>query len=298
MRLPSLNALRAFEAAARLESFARAAAELHVTEGAVSRHVKLLEDELGLPLFFRRPRRVELTEHGRKLLPVLSRAFRTIAAGVAQVAAEGKVLKLVSQPSYSIRWLIPRLDDFRRRHPEIQLHVTTALGDWDEIIGGGFDLAFGCGPHCPEGWEAQKIVPAAMTPVCAPRLLAGRPLKEAADLARFNLLHTTSDRRDWKVWLAHFDAPGVDAMMGETFPTLDMAMQAAVMGQGIAMGELTLLGEELGSGKLICPLPDLVYRSDDEDYYVWGPSEVWNRPRIKTFRDWLAEAAGMRGRLS
>lgn len=291
VRLPSLNALRAFEAAARHESFARAAGELNVTEGAVSRHIRLLEDELGLPLFYRRPRQVELTAHGEKLLPVLTRAFKSIATGVRQVAAEGKALKLISQPSYSIRWLIPKLDDFRARHPQIPVHLTTAPHDWADIKGGGYDLVFGCGPARPEGWAAEKIVPAAMTPVCSPRLRDRGLLVTASDLARFNLLHTTADRRDWLVWLASFDTPGVDAMTGETFPTLDMAMQAAALGQGVAIGDLTLLGAELGSGALICPLPDLIHRADNDDYYVYGPQDIWDTPRIQAFRIWLQDVA-------
>lgn len=287
MRLPSLNALRAFEAAARHQSFARAAAELHVSEGAVSRHIKLLEEELGLPLFIRRARKVELTEHGRKFLPVLSKAFKAIAAGFTDVAAEAPKLRLLSQPSFSIRWLIPRLDQFRQSHPRIAVNITTGIYEWPEAIGGGYDLAFGCGPECPEGWEAALVVPATMTPVCSPRLLKGKAISSPGDLAGFNLLHTTPDRRDWKIWLEEFAIEDIDPMSGETFPVLDMAIQAAVMGQGVAMGDLTLLADELESGKLICPLPDLKLTRDAEDYYVYGPSARWNKPRVAAFRQWL-----------
>ena len=291
MRLPSLNALRAFEAAARHQSFARAAAELHVTEGAVSRHVKLLEEELGLPLFIRRPRQVELTEHGRKLLPTLSRAFKTIAQGCADVAAEAPKLKLLSQPSFSIRWLIPRLDRFRTDHPGIVVNVTTGLYEWPEAIGGGYDLVFGCGPDCPDGFAAMFVVPATMTPVCSPRLLKDRAVAAPTHLAGFNLLHTTPDRRDWRIWLEEFQVSDVDAMTGETFPVLDMAIQAAVLGQGIAMGELTLLDDEMANGELICPLPDLVLRRPSEDYYVYGPKASWDKPRVLAFRKWLEAVA-------
>ncbi|CAN5364009.1 transcriptional regulator GcvA [soil metagenome] len=287
MRLPSLNALRAFESAARHESFARAALELHVSEGAVSRHIRLLEEELGLPLFYRRPRKVELTAHGESLLPVLSKAFKAIATGVRQVAGEGHALKIISQPSFSIRWLIPKLRDFRAIHPEIPVHVTTESHDRADLSGGGYDLAFGCGPLAPDGWHAEKITPAAMTPVCAPHLPHRAALNSAADLSRFNLLHSTTDRHDWLVWLARFGSPDDDAGQGETFQTLDMAMQAAVLGQGVAIGDLTLLGAELAAGTLICPLPGLVYRSEDEDYFVYGPLEVWDTPRVKAFRQWL-----------
>ena len=291
MRLPSLNALRAFEAAARHQSFAKAAAELHVTEGAISRHIKLLEEEVGLPLFIRRPRKVELTEHGAKLLPSLNKAFKTIASGFAEVAAEAPKLKLLSQPSFSIRWLIPRLDEFRQSHPASPINITTGLYDWADAVGGGYDLAFGCGPDCPEGWEAALVVPATMTPVCSPRLLKGRSIVTPADLTQFNLLHTTPNRSDWKIWIAEFARDEVDPMNGETFPVLDMAIQAAVMGQGIAMGDLTLLTEELASGKLICPLPELKLRRDADNYYVYGPAARWDRPRVAAFRQWLESVA-------
>ncbi len=292
MRLPSLNALRAFEAAARHQSFARAAAELHVSEGAVSRHIKLLEKELGLPLFIRRARKVDLTEHGRKFLPVLSKAFKAIAAGFADVAAEAPKLRLLSQPSFSIRWLIPRLGLFRKSHSAIEVHVTTGIYEWPEAVGGGYDLVFGCGRECPEGWEATLVVPTNMTPVCSPRLLESRTIAAPADLARFNLLHTTPDRRDWTNWLKEFASGEVDPMSGETFPILDMAIQAAVMGQGVAMGDLTLLTDEVKTDKLVCPLPELVLREDADNYYVYGPAAKWNKPRVLAFRQWLASVHG------
>jgi LysR family transcriptional regulator, glycine cleavage system transcriptional activator len=291
VRLPSLNALRAFEAAARHQSFARAAAELHVSEGAISRHVKLLEEELALPLFIRRARKVELTEHGRKFLPVLSKAFKAIATGFADVAAEAPKLRLLSQPSFSIRWLIPRLDLFRQEHPKIDVHVTTGIYEWPDAMGGGYDLAFGCGPERPEGWEAMLVVGTNMTPVCSPRLLKRHAIASPADLGQFNLLHTTPDRRDWTSWLAEFASGEVDPTSGETFPILDMAIQAAVMAQGVAMGDLTLLTDEVKTGKLVCPFPDMVLRLDADNYYAYGPSTKWNKPRVLAFRQWLEVVA-------
>lgn len=291
MRLPSLNALRAFEAAARHQSFARAAAELHVSEGAVSRHIKLLEEELGLPLFIRRARKVELTEPGRKFLPVLTKAFKAIATGFADVAAEAPKLRLLSQPSFSIRWLIPRLDLFRQSHPEIEVHVTTGIYEWPEAIGGGYDLFFGCGPDRPEGWEAMLVVLTNMTPVCSPRLLKRHVITSPSDLARSNLLHTSPDRRDWISWLKAFAGGDVDPMSGETFPVLDMAIQAAEMGQGIAMGDLTLLTDEIETGKLVCPFPDRVLQLDADNYYAYGLATKWNKPRVLAFRKWLETVA-------
>jgi LysR family glycine cleavage system transcriptional activator len=130
-----------------------------------------------------------------------------------------------------------------------------------------------------------------MTPVCSPRILKNRTIATPVDLAGFNLLHTTPNRSDWRIWIAEFAADDVDPMSGETFPVLDMAIQAAVLGQGIAMGDLTLLADELRSGKLVCPLPELALRRDADNYYVYGPSASLNRPRVLAFRQWLLAIA-------
>ncbi|MGH6894227.1 MAG: LysR family transcriptional regulator, partial [Dongiaceae bacterium] len=139
MRLPSLNALRAFEAAARHQSFARAADELRVTEGAVSRHVKLLEEDLDVELFKRLPRGLALTDAGRKFLPVLTEAFESIASGTRQAMSSDRALKIICPPTFSIRCLVPALHDFRARFPEIAFKLTTAPYTYDIFFGGEFD---------------------------------------------------------------------------------------------------------------------------------------------------------------
>jgi len=231
MRLPPLNALRAFEAAARHQSIARAANELCVTQGAVSRHVKLLEEDLGVSLFRRLARGIELTEQGRRFLPVVSNAFESIAVGARQVASAKRDLNIICPPSFSIRWLIPRLEGFRQRFPDIEIRLTTAIYDPDAFHLGDFDLGFDCGaPMRPDGVDAVLIGPELLTPVCAPALLDGAVLEKPEDLAAFRLLHTTPDRRDWRVWLEAYNVKSVDPLSGELFPSLDMAVRAAAMG--------------------------------------------------------------------
>jgi LysR family glycine cleavage system transcriptional activator len=293
MRLPTLNALRAFEAAARHQSIARAADELCVTQGAVSRHVKLLEEELGVSLFRRLPRGIELTEQGKRFLPILTDAFESIAVGARRIASAKRDLKIICPPSFSIRWLIPRLERFRERFPDIQIRLTTAMYNWDEFYSGDFDLGFDCGDsNRPEGIEAVTIVPELLTPVCAPAMLEGEsPLGRPEDLAAFKLLHTTPDRRDWTIWLEAYGVNGVDPMSGEIFPSLDMAVKAAVMGQGITMGDMILVREELETGKLICPFEDRTLTTDWEGYCLYGRTGCWDDPRAAAFKTWLLETA-------
>jgi len=293
MRLPPLNALRAFEAAARHQSIVRAADELCVTQGAVSRHVKLLEEDLGIRLFRRLPRGIELTEQGRSLLPILSDAFESIAIGARQVASAKRDLKIICPPSFSIRWLIPRLESFRERFPDIQIRLTTAMYDWDEFYSGDFDLAFDCGnPDRPNGFEAVTILPELLTPVCAPEILdAGPPLERPEDLAAFELLHTTPDRRDWTVWLEAYGVKGVNPISGEVFPNLDMAIKAAVMGRGMVIGDMVLIRDELETRKLVCPLQDHILTTGWQGYCLVGTPGCWDDPRISAFKTWLLETA-------
>jgi LysR family glycine cleavage system transcriptional activator len=294
MRLPPLNALRAFEAAARHGGFTGAADELCVTRGAVSRHVKLLEENLGVTLFRRLPQGIELTEPGRRLLPVLTDAFEAIARRARQVSSENNELRIVCPPTVSIRWLIPRLDAFRERYPQIQTRLTTAFYDWDDFHSGDFDLGIGSEPASerPAGIEVLSLFPMIVVPACAPALLEGAvTLKEPADLANFTLLHESPDHHDWRAWVEAFQVPGIDPKSGEELPNLDMAVKAAVMGKGVVMGDLVLTREEFESGQLVMPFPDMKCETDWGDFALRGPTHAWNDPKVECFKAWIAEAA-------
>jgi len=294
MRLPSLNALRAFEAAARHGGFTGAAEELHVSRGAISRHVKLLELELGVELFSRRAQGVELTEAGRRFLPVLTAAFQSIGRHARQVASEKNDLRIFCPPTLCIRWLIPRLEQFRQRCPETRVRLTTKFLDPDDFSQGDFDIGFDSGrpERRPGGLEAVTILPMVITPACSPRLMAGSGRLEApADLAGFTLLHENPDRNDWTTWLRAYKVPGVDPLAGEVFPNLDLAVKAAVMGEGIVMGDLILTRDEFETGQLVTPFPDHRHETDWGGFSLIGPSASWEDEKVARFRTWLLEVA-------
>ena len=259
-KLPPLNACRAFEAAARHGGFIGAADELHVTRGAISRHVKLLEDSLGVALFVRQAQGVRLTEAGRELTPVLTEAFGMIARGAERIAADASELRVICPPGTSIRWLLPKLDDFRRAYPDIKLRLTT-----DFYPDGGFDsvdadIGFSVSnwPNRPKDIEHLTLFPVSLTPACSRSYLAARSLRRVEDLAHCELLHETRDHTDWTSWVDAFQLNDVDPRGGQDFPNIDMATKAAVMGVGVVMANIVLCHEELASETLVAPFPDLV----------------------------------------
>ncbi len=296
MRLPPLNALRAFEAAARHEGFTGAADELCVTRGAISRHVKLLEEHLGVALFRRLPQGIELTESGRRFLPVLTDTFENISRRAHQISSENNDLRIICPPTLSIRWLIPRLDQFRELHPNIQTRLTTAFYDWDDFRSGEFDLGIGCDPASkrPEGIEVLPMFPMIVVPACAPALLEGPlPLERPADLANFTILHENPDRHDWAAWLSTFDVQGVDPQAGEVLPNLDMAIKAAVMGKGVVMGDLVLTRDEFETGQLVMPFEEFKCETDWGAVALRGPTNGWDDPKVDAFKTWITEVASV-----
>lgn len=294
MRLPPLNALRAFEAAARHGGFAGAADELCVTRGAVSRHVKLLEEHLGVALFRRLPKGIELTDGGRRFLPVLTGAFEAIHQGAERIAAERTDLHIICPPTTSIRWLIPRLPQFRTQCPDIRVRLTTEFFDQDDLRSGDFDLAFGLSTYRSErpGIEVLPFLPMLIVPACAPQLLEGDvALKEPGDLAKFTLLHETASRHDWKCWLNTFNVEGVDPESGDVFPNLDMAVTAAVMGAGVVMGDVLLTHHEFQTGQLVMPFEDLRCGTEWGDFCLLGLESRWHDPKVEAFKAWVLEVA-------
>jgi LysR family transcriptional regulator, glycine cleavage system transcriptional activator len=293
MRLPSLNALRAFEAAARHQSFAKAASELCVTEGAVSRHVKVLEKELGVLLFRRLVRKVELTDQGRQLLPSLAGAFAQIADATSKVAAKKVELRIAAGPSLSIRWLVPRLERFRARNLGFAVRLTTTDLPMSLVTDGSHDLAINCGcwpePGFPKEVKKVRLLAEATTPVCTPRFAEAVGLDCPEKLHDIELLHSSSDYADWSTWARAFATTGFDVARGQIFPNRDLAYRAAIMSAGVTIGDLSLLGDELASGALMAPFPDLVFRSPLHDYYIVVRKDRWEEPRIAAFANWLIE---------
>ncbi|UWQ26723.1 LysR family transcriptional regulator [Leisingera aquaemixtae] len=288
MRLPPLNALRAFEAAARHEGFIAAADELFVTRGAISRQVKILEDHIGVQLFHRNARGVELTAAGQRLYPVLTGAFAMMQREVERIAADAAELRVICPPTLSIRWLLPQLEQFRAAHPEIKLQLTTDFYSSKGFRGAEYDLGISVENRAgrPPDIEVLPLFEMVLAPACAPSLL---PALEAGPeaLAGQRLLHESPRRFDWPTWVQHFGVEQVDPASGEAFPNLDMATRAAVMGAGVVMADLVLCHEELARSDLVLPFPEMTCGTPDGAYALIGERQKWHDPKVAAFRDWL-----------
>ncbi len=290
-RLPSLNALRAFEAGARHLSFTKAAEELNVTQAAISHQVKALEADLGVALFRRFTRRLELTPAGRRLLPPLGEAFGRIGGAVEELrrgdAARPLTVSLL--PGFAGKWLVPRLSRFHAAHPEIdlRLHHTADVADFERDEA---DLAVRWGGGGWRGVESEFLKLEIMTPVCSPRLLEGeKPLRRPEDLRHHTLLHDY-DHDYWGAWLNAMGIEGVEVRRGPVFDDENVVVEAAIDGQGVALGDIHLLDRDLASGRLVQPF-DLSLPSDYAYYIVYPPGAL-ERPKVRAFRDFLlAEAA-------
>ncbi len=286
-RLPSLNGLRAFEAAARHQSFTRAAEELNVTQTAISHQIKRLEEQLGLRLFIRRNRRLLLTEEAQAYLPALRAAFDQLNEATERLLrrdSQGR-LTVSTLNSFATKWLVPRLAGFQEAHPELDLRITTsdALIDFsrDDV-----DVAIRYGLGTWPGLTAEQLVSEDVFPVCSPKLLGGaRPLERPEDLARHTLLHHTSWRDDWQMWLTAVGIDTVDASKGLEFDAELTMYQAAMDGLGVALGDAPLVEPDLAAGRLVKPMDIKLPRQ--AAYYIVAPRETWDHPKIQAFREWL-----------
>ena len=286
-RLPFLNGVRAFEAAARAGSFAGAAAELHVSPAAVSRMVRLLEDRLGIALFGRGANRLVLTPAGRSYQLGLTQVLDQLALLTEQVTAMGRrrVLTVGVGPTFAIRWLIPRLADFRRLAPEVDVRITT----------GGqatpFDPDWSCGITLGDGsWPdltAEPLFAADLLPVCAPALARG--LAVPGDLDAAAMLRVAHAPEDWPRWLR---AAGLDrvAAAGPVFEVYGQALQAAVDGVGVAMGIRPYVDDDLAAGRLVAPF-DLTVSKGKGWFLLYRPART-AEPAFAAFRDWMLAQAG------
>jgi LysR family transcriptional regulator, glycine cleavage system transcriptional activator len=250
-RLPPLNALKAFEAAARHESFTRAAEELCVTQGAVSHQVKALEAELGLKLFNRERQRLVITEAGRAYLVVVRDAFDRIGDGTERLLQRqrGGALTVSTSPNFAAKWLVHRLGRFAETHPEIDLRVSASMQHVD-FAREDIDLAIRHGDGTDTGLQVTRLCTEELFPVCSPKLLNGRNrLRAPSDLSRFALLHV-NDRQGWRQWLDFAGVGDVDAARGPILNQASMAIDAAVDGQGVALARTALAAWDLIGGRL------------------------------------------------
>ncbi len=285
-QLPFLNGLRAFEAAARHGGFAGAATELHVSPGAISRMVRLLEQRLAVPLFERRANHLRLTPAGERYRDGLAGILDELEALTARLRAEAgqQVLTIGVGPSFSTHWLIPRLADWYRRHPEIAVRVTSGGA------AAAFDEAWSCGIRLGEGvWPGLSAMPlfeAELRPVCAPALAAR--LTGAGDLDPALMLRVAHAPGDWPAWLARHGPPAL-AARGPVFDFYGQAQQAAMDGLGVALGLRPYIDDALRAGRLVAPLPGSVPKQGG--WFLLHRPERMAEPAFRAFRDWILEAA-------
>ena len=296
-RLPALNALKAFEAAARQESFTKAAQELHVTQGAISHQVKALETELGVLLFQRQAGKLSVTEAGRSYLGIVRDAFDRLAAGTEMLLnrQNSGVLRVSTSPNFAAKWLVHRLDRFIEANPDIDLRVSASLQYVDfarEDIDLGIRHGDGQWPHL----HATRLGIEELFPVCSPKLLRGRhALRSPADIEHHTLLHV-DDRTGWARWLALAGVTPGDRR-GLVLSQSSMAIDAAVDGHGVALARTALAAWDLLGGRLVRPFK--LGLDAPRAYWVVCPKANAALPKIANFRKWLlAEAEEEAARLA
>jgi LysR family glycine cleavage system transcriptional activator len=286
--LPSLNGLRAFEAAARHLSFTAAADELHVTQTAISHQIRRLEEQLGRRLFERHNRSLTLTRDAEAYLPAVRAAFEDLRQATARLQRSGRddVLTVSTTASLAAKWLITRVAAFQVAHAGIEVRITTSsqLVDFrrDQV-----DMAVRYGRGTWPGLHAAWLMAEDIFPVCSPALLRGEhPLRRPVDLAYHNLLHVTSGPEDWQMWLTAAGLPrSLAERRGLTFDQSFMALQAAIEGVGVALGRSRLAETEIAAGRLVAPFD--VRLPTDAGYYIVAPEQTADTPKIALFRDWL-----------
>ena len=299
-RLPSLNGLRAFEAAARHLSFTRAASELNVTQTAISHQIRRLEQELGVRLFLRQNRALQLTAEARDYLPGIRAAFNDLRLATDRLTRRGhdNVLTVSTLASFAAKWLLPRLSDFQDSHPAIDVRITTSTALIDFRDGRGLQgdghvdagIRYGRG-HWP-GVRADWLMADELFPVCSPALLNGKhPLRQPEDLRDHVLLHTSNTGSDdWRQWLTAAGLPtDISTQRGVTFDMIFMTVQAAIDGNGVAMGRTTYVRDDIAKGRLVVPFT--ITLPADAGFYLVSPDGSADPPKLAAFRAWLTTSA-------
>lgn len=293
-RLPSLNGLRAFEAAARHLSFTQAAAELNVTQTAISHQIRRLEEELGLRLFVRQNRSLALTPEAREYLPGVRAAFNDLRLATDRLLRrdDGRVLTVSTLASLAAKWLLPRLSDFQESHPGIDVHITTSTSlvdfERDKI-----DAAIRYGRGQWPGVRAEWLMADELFPVCSPALLNGsKPLRCPEDLKDHVLLHA-GNGDDWRLWLTAASLPtDISRQPGVTFDLVFMTVQAAIDGIGVAMGRTTYVRDDIAKGRLVVPFR--IALPANAGFYLVTPEGRADSQKLTAFRQWLVASAQSR----
>lgn len=289
-RLPSLNGLRAFEAAARHLSFTLAASELNVTQTAISHQIRRLEEELGIRLFIRQNRALALTPEARDYLPGVRAAFNDLRLATDRLLRkdEDKVLTISTIASLAAKWLLPRLTDFQESHPGIDVRITTSTSlvnfQRDNV-----DAAIRYGRGQWPGVRAEWLMADELFPVCSPSLLRrDKPLRQPEDLKDHVLLHTNNGD-DWRLWLTAAGLPtGISRLPGITFDMTFVTVQAAIDGMGVAMGRTSYVQDDIAKGRLVVPFK--IALPADAGFYLVSPEGRREAPKLAAFRQWMIAA--------
>ena len=294
--LPPLSALRAFEAAARHTSFSKAAEELFVTPAAISHQIHALEQDLGVRLFHRLNRSIELSASGRVLLPGLVEAFAEIRASVRRLRAHNDTgsLTMTASPSFAAKWLVLRLHRLQERCAEIDVRIS-ATDEVVDLTKGDFDIAIRYGSGHYPGLDVELLFTNEVFPACGPQLLAkGPPLRTPDDLRHHALIHDQAIERDplvptWPMWLKAAGVKDVPPTAGLSFNNMSLALDAAIAGHGVVLAYSTIAAADIAAGRLVrlfsLALPDQFA------YYIVTALGALERPKVRAFRDWLREEA-------
>jgi DNA-binding transcriptional LysR family regulator len=281
--LPPLYALQAFLAAARHGSFTSAAQQLHLTQSAVSRQVQLLEEWFGCPLFVRQARGLALTAEGQALLAPVEEALQALAQASAQVRRSMGVLTVQLPPTLQVRWFLPRLPQLKDALPELEVRVSTHWAAVPDFARAGVDVIVA---HGPGGWPnvvERLLMREVLTPMCAPALR--ERLRTPADLGTVTLLHPSPHMGEWAAWMRGAGVQRHEAQRDQVFDTLDMSLQAAERGQGVAIADPAMLGEVLQSGRLVMPFGARV--PSGNSYFITYPPQRQGQRKIALFEAWL-----------
>jgi len=286
-KLPPLNPLRAFEASARTLSFTKAADELFVTQAAISHQIKMLEDVIGVQLFKRLNRALMLTEEGMIFLPFVRDALDTLAAGMDKLRRQetAGALTVSVMPSFASAWLVPRLTNFKQAHPDIDLRISAnfELVDFnrDDV-----DVALRWGKGEYPGLKSERFMTEDIFPVCSPKLLTDgpNPIKVPDDLKYHSLIHDEM-KTDWRMWLLTAKVKGIDLDKGLSFNQSNLVLQAAIAGQGVALGRSSMTHDALASGQLVKPFNLIL--PGDLAFYIVAPAASFDKPKVKAFREWV-----------
>ncbi|QAU42073.1 transcriptional regulator GcvA [Bradyrhizobium guangdongense] len=289
-RLPSLNGLRAFEAAARHLSFTLAASELNVTQTAISHQIRRLEEELGIRLFIRQNRALALTPEARDYLPGVRAAFNDLRLATDRLLRkdDDRVLTVSTIASLAAKWLLPRLTDFQETHPGIDVRITTSTSLVD-FQRDNVDAAIRYGRGQWPGVRAEWLMADELFPVCSPSLLrSDKSLRTPEDLKDHVLLHTNNSD-DWRLWLTAAGLPaGISRQPGITFDMTFMTVQAAIDGMGVAMGRTSYVQDDIAKGRLVVPFK--IALPADAGFYLVSPEGRREAPKLAAFRQWMVAA--------